>query len=213
MTPTAGGVRRPLWSSTLTQIHARVVEGDASRLAQAISNLLSNAIKFTPPGGRVTVSLERRDREVVLRVCDTGEGIAPHALPHLFERFWQAWTTRTSAPAAGLAWGSRSCATSSRCTAGWWKPESAGRGKGATFTVTLPIHAGSPSLSDPSSGVRSGGRRERHSRGGIGSAAPERGLMTISTRRLAARPSGVAFVATGSRSPSPSVDTREGSTP
>ena len=64
--------------------------GDAQRLQQVVWNLLSNAIKFTPRGGRVQIRLERVNSHVEITVSDTGEGIAPEFLPHLFQRFRQA---------------------------------------------------------------------------------------------------------------------------
>ena len=66
------------------------VKGDAKRLAQVLNNLLNNAIKFTPRGGRVSVELTRADNETVLVVRDTGPGIPPDFLPHVFDRFAQA---------------------------------------------------------------------------------------------------------------------------
>ena len=71
------------------------VAGDAQRLQQVVWNLLSNAIKFTPRGGRVQIRLERVNSHVELSVSDTGEGIAPEFLPHLFQRFRQADSTFT----------------------------------------------------------------------------------------------------------------------
>src|SRR5437016_3177502 len=67
-----------------------VIRGDPERLQQVVWNLLSNAIKFTPEGGRVDVTLQRVDAHLELTVSDTGRGIAPGFLPHLFERFRQA---------------------------------------------------------------------------------------------------------------------------
>jgi PAS domain S-box-containing protein len=68
----------------------RTVSGDAGRLQQVIWNLLANAIKFTPDGGRVDVFVESSNSQVEVRVVDTGQGISPHFLPHVFERFRQA---------------------------------------------------------------------------------------------------------------------------
>src|SRR5262249_39713832 len=71
------------------------VKGDPNRIAQIAGNLVSNAIKFTPPGGKVTVSLERGEHEVRLVVSDTGAGISPEFLPRVFERFRQGDSTST----------------------------------------------------------------------------------------------------------------------
>jgi signal transduction histidine kinase/ActR/RegA family two-component response regulator len=70
--------------------NAGMVLGDPDRLQQVVWNLVSNAIKFTPKGGRVHVALERVNSHAELSVTDTGRGIAPELLPHVFERFWQA---------------------------------------------------------------------------------------------------------------------------
>src|SRR5206468_11255202 len=66
------------------------VSGDPERLQQVLWNLMSNAVKFTGRGGRVQVRLERVNSHVELAVSDTGVGIAPEFLPHVFERFRQA---------------------------------------------------------------------------------------------------------------------------
>jgi signal transduction histidine kinase/CheY-like chemotaxis protein len=82
------------------------ISGDSSRVQQIVWNLLSNAVKFTPAGGHVSVELTQDDGHVVLGVRDTGMGIAPEFLPHVFERFRQAdsSTTRThSGVGLGLA--------------------------------------------------------------------------------------------------------------
>src|SRR5688500_13179520 len=71
------------------------VRGDPARLQQVFWNLLSNAIKFTPRGGRVEVTLERINSHVEIAVSDTGIGIKPEFLPHLFERFRQADASTT----------------------------------------------------------------------------------------------------------------------
>ena len=66
------------------------VAGDPQRLQQVFWNLLSNAVKFTPRGGGVQICLRQVDSHVELTVSDTGEGVDAEALPHLFDRFWQA---------------------------------------------------------------------------------------------------------------------------
>ena len=78
------------------------VTGDPSRIRQLLTNLLDNAIKFTEPGGRVTVRIEQTDAHVRLAVVDTGVGIAPEHLPHIFERFYQADPARS---VQGAGWG------------------------------------------------------------------------------------------------------------
>jgi signal transduction histidine kinase len=76
------------------------VEADPDRIHQVLSNLAGNAIKFTPEGGCVTVSLDAADGEACFSVSDTGPGIAPEQLPHMFEQFWQA--NRAGRHGAGL---------------------------------------------------------------------------------------------------------------
>ena len=84
----------------------KTVSGDAGRLQQVILNLLTNAIKFTPEGGRVDVFIERSNDHMEVRVVDTGDGISPDFLPHVFERFRQAdgaTTRRHAGLGLGLA--------------------------------------------------------------------------------------------------------------
>lgn len=76
---------------------------DRRRIAQVLENLISNALRFTPEGGRVTVRVARHGGGVVCSVADTGVGIAPDELPHLFERFWQARRYRRGGAGLGLA--------------------------------------------------------------------------------------------------------------
>ena len=76
--------------------------GDGDRLAQALTNLIGNAFKFTPAGGVVRLSVEQRDDKVRFEVSDTGAGIAPGDLPHLFEPFWQAKKTAHMGAGLGL---------------------------------------------------------------------------------------------------------------
>jgi two-component system OmpR family sensor kinase/two-component system sensor histidine kinase BaeS len=72
-----------------------LVEADPHRLAQVLRNLLVNAVRHTPAGGAVTVSASTRANEVEVAVSDTGEGIAPEDVPHVFDRFWRADRSRT----------------------------------------------------------------------------------------------------------------------
>jgi signal transduction histidine kinase len=76
--------------------------GDGDRLAQALTNLIGNAFKFTPPGGVVRLSVAERDGKVRFEVADSGPGIAPSDLPHLFEPFWQAKKTAHLGAGLGL---------------------------------------------------------------------------------------------------------------
>lgn len=118
----------------------RTVTGDAERLQQVIWNLLSNAIKFTPDGGRVDVFIEPADDHMEIRIVDTGNGISPNFLPHVFKRFHQgedATTRRHSGLGLGLGIVNQLVALHG----GTVHAASPGVGRGSTFTVRLPIAA------------------------------------------------------------------------
>jgi signal transduction histidine kinase/CheY-like chemotaxis protein len=119
---------------------ADLVTGDPDRLQQVVWNLLSNAIKFTPKGGRVGVRVERDGSDVRVRVSDTGQGIAPEFLPHVFERFRQqdGSTTREH---GGLGLGLAIVRHLVEQHGGQVSAESAGEQLGSTFTFNLPIAA------------------------------------------------------------------------
>jgi PAS domain S-box-containing protein len=126
------------------------VRGDPGRLRQVIGNLLSNAIKFTPPGGRVSVRTEGVAERVRVTISDSGDGIAPEFLPHVFERFRQEHIGRTGPSTPGTAGNPRSIQAGLGLGlaivkhlvedhGGTVTAESEGRGKGATFVVELPV--------------------------------------------------------------------------
>ncbi|HUO85727.1 MAG TPA: PAS domain S-box protein [Thermoanaerobaculia bacterium] len=112
---------------------------DATRIQQVIWNLLSNAVKFTPSKGSVHVSAERQASSVEISVRDTGEGIDPDFLPHLFEPFRQAEDPQTRMH-GGLGLGLSIVRSIAEAHGGTVTARSEGSGKGATFTVTLPVH-------------------------------------------------------------------------
>ncbi|MBW4557841.1 MAG: PAS domain S-box protein [Trichormus sp. ATA11-4-KO1] len=114
-----------------------LVMGDPNRLQQVIWNLLSNAVKFTPQGGRVRVCLERVDSHIQIRVIDTGKGINPKFLAHVFDYFRQADST-TTRKFGGLGLGLAIVRQLVELHGGTVFAESAGEGQGATFTVQLP---------------------------------------------------------------------------
>jgi signal transduction histidine kinase len=122
---------------------SRTVTGDAERLQQVMWNLLSNAIKFTPDGGRVDVVIESADDHVEARVVDTGRGISPGLLPHVFERFRQAEDATTQRH-TGLGLGLGIVRQLVELHGGTVQAASPGEGLGATFTVRLPTAAGAP---------------------------------------------------------------------
>jgi signal transduction histidine kinase/CheY-like chemotaxis protein len=114
------------------------VVGDPARLQQVTWNLLSNAIKFTPHGGRVQVRLARAGEHAALSVRDDGVGIEAGFLPHVFERFRQADSSRTRA-FGGLGLGLAIVRHLVEAHGGTVEAASEGAGKGATFTVLLPV--------------------------------------------------------------------------
>jgi signal transduction histidine kinase len=115
-----------------------IMIGDATRLQQVVWNLLSNAIKFTPEGGRVTVRLTRERDTARLLVIDTGQGIEPDFLPHIFERFQQA-DSSTTRKQTGLGLGLAIVRHLVSLHGGSVWADSEGLGKGATFFVELPV--------------------------------------------------------------------------
>jgi CheY-like chemotaxis protein len=114
------------------------VTGDPGRLQQVVWNLLSNAVKFTPKGGNVQVVVERSNSHVELSVSDTGQGIAPEFLPHVFERFSQA-DRSTTKKYMGLGLGLAIVKSLAELHGGSVRVKSGGEGKGSTFIVSLPI--------------------------------------------------------------------------
>ena len=114
-----------------------LVLGDTQRLGQIVTNLLTNAIKFSDTGGRVTTRLERTGDEVRLIVRDTGHGIAPAFLHRIFAPFEQGDTSKTRSY-GGLGLGLTIVRHLVERHGGSVHAESAGLGKGSTFTVTLP---------------------------------------------------------------------------
>jgi PAS domain S-box-containing protein len=112
--------------------------GDPDRLQQVVWNLVSNAVKFTPKDGRVEVELTRVDAHARLRVKDTGKGIPPSFLPHVFDRLRQADSTSTRAH-GGLGIGLAIVRHLVELHGGTVAAESGGEGQGASFTVELPV--------------------------------------------------------------------------
>ncbi len=114
------------------------VLGDATRLQQVVWNLLSNAVRFTPAGGRVTVVLRRAGAEAEVTVTDTGRGMAPALLPRVFDRFRQG-ESGTMRSHGGLGLGLSIARQIVELHGGTIRAESPGEGRGATFTVRLPL--------------------------------------------------------------------------
>jgi PAS domain S-box-containing protein len=115
-----------------------IVSADSARLQQVVWNLLTNAIKFTPKGGQVQVLLQRVNSHLELSVSDTGIGIPASYLPHVFDRFSQKDSSTTRA-FGGLGLGLAICKQLVELHGGAIRVASQGEGKGATFSVQLPL--------------------------------------------------------------------------
>ncbi len=135
------------------------ITGDPDRLQQVVWNLLINAVKFTPAGGRIQVHLQRVNSHVEIIVSDTGQGIAPDVLPHVFERFQQGDSTSTRRH-TGLGLGLALVRHLVELHGGTVEASSAGEGQGATFTVKLPVAIA---------------RADERGAAGAGTRAPDRG--------------------------------------
>src|SRR5204863_5439676 len=116
-----------------TWLHA-----DALRLEEVIVNLLNNAVKYTPKGGHIWLSLQQEGDRIVLRIRDTGVGIVPDSLPHMFELFTQAPRSLDRSQ-GGLGIGLAVVRKLVEMHGGTVEAQSAGLGKGSEFTVRLPV--------------------------------------------------------------------------
>lgn len=127
-----------------------MISGDANRLQQVVWNLLSNAVKFTQSGGRVCVKVSQRAGVVEVGVSDTGQGIDNEFLPYVFDRFRQADST-TTRQHGGLGLGLAIARHLVEIHGGTIRAESPGAGRGATFTIRLPLlekAVGAPQIAD-----------------------------------------------------------------
>ena len=110
------------------------VDADTGRMEQVLSNLLGNAVKFTPPGGMVEVTAAEVDGRLVIAVSDTGPGVPPDQLEHLFQRYWQAAATATQGSGLGLA-----IAKGIVDAHGGTIEVRSRSGHGSTFSISLPL--------------------------------------------------------------------------
>jgi signal transduction histidine kinase len=151
---TATDVVRPIGTARRIQLTVAVpdsaclVQGDPGRLQQVLWNLLSNAMKFTTDGGSISVNLRASPDSYVVVVADTGIGITPEFLPHVFERFRQADGSMTRAY-GGLGIGLAIVKELTELHGGTVAVSSAGTGLGASFTVTLPAARPAPVPAGP----------------------------------------------------------------
>jgi CheY-like chemotaxis protein len=134
------------------------VLGDPDRLQQVVWNLASNGVKFTPKGGRLEVRLRQDESHVELSITDSGRGISPEFLPHVFERFRQADSTSTRR-FGGLGLGLAIVRHLVELHGGTVSASSAGLDQGATFTVRLPVlsEEGAPRRADGEKGAEQEG--------------------------------------------------------
>ncbi len=132
---------------------AGLIMGDAARLQQVLWNLLTNALKFTPANGQIVVSLQRSNSDVAIHVKDSGIGIDPEFLPHVFERFRQA-DGSTTREHGGLGLGLSIVRNLVELHGGAVSVDSAGVGQGTTFSVRLPMLKGEIYPPSPPEGAR-----------------------------------------------------------
>jgi CheY-like chemotaxis protein/anti-sigma regulatory factor (Ser/Thr protein kinase) len=123
---------------TILDLSVGPVTGDPNRLQQVVWNLLSNAVKFTPKGGRIEVRLQRVNSHLEITVNDTGRGIKPEFLPHVFERFRQADASTTRSH-GGLGLGLAIVKQLVELHGGSVGVKSEGEDRGATFILSIPM--------------------------------------------------------------------------
>jgi signal transduction histidine kinase/CheY-like chemotaxis protein len=116
-----------------------LIYADPTRLQQVVLNLMTNAVKFTPPGGHVSLHVERKGETAVIEVSDTGQGIKPESLPHIFDRFGQS--AGSARRQGGLGLGLTIAHQLVVMHDGKIEAQSEGEGKGSRFRVSLPVVA------------------------------------------------------------------------
>jgi signal transduction histidine kinase len=162
--------------------HGLAINGDMDRLTQVVANLLANAAKYTPPGGVLTISGERRGMHIVLRVRDSGIGISSDMLPRVFDLFAQEEQPLDRAP-GGLGLGLTIVRSLVALHGGTVTAHSAGLGFGSEFVVTLPTHS-PPAFAGEMS-------PRTHAR------VTPRKILVVDDNRLAAELTGVALTKLG----------------
>ena len=136
----AAGAKNIGLDSVIDPMHGVEVSGDANRIQQVLWNLISNAVKFTGKGGQVRVLLKRVHSNLEISVIDTGEGIAPNFLPHVFDRFRQGDASNARRH-GGLGLGLSIVRQLVELHGGTVRAESKGLDQGSTFVVVLPFIA------------------------------------------------------------------------
>lgn len=115
------------------------VLADADRAVQVLTNLIGNAVQYTSEGGKISISAKRLDDEIQISVCDTGIGIPPDHLTHIFDRFYRVDKSRSRQGGGGSGIGLTIARALIEAHGGRIWVESAGEEQGSTFTFTLPI--------------------------------------------------------------------------
>jgi histidine kinase len=115
------------------------VLADEDRAVQVLTNLMGNALQYTPEGGRVSVSASRGNGEIQITVQDTGIGIPPEHLPHVFDRFYRVDKSRSRRLGGGSGIGLTIARALVEAQGGRIWAESEGEGKGSRFVFTLPL--------------------------------------------------------------------------
>jgi two-component system CheB/CheR fusion protein len=133
----------------VSHLSSVTVLADIDRLQQVLWNILSNAIKFTPAGGRVEIVIQAIEDYAEIRVTDTGKGIAPELLPHIFDRFRQGDSSTTKAD-QGLGLGLAIVYHLVQLHGGTVQADSPGQGQGTTITVRLPLRTSPQEFTPPS---------------------------------------------------------------
>ncbi|MDW8065648.1 MAG: ATP-binding protein [Anaerolineae bacterium] len=123
--------------------HLPPVRGDPRRLEQVFLNLLSNAVKYTPPGGRITLRAHEQENYIVIQVSDTGVGIPPSDLPHIFSKFYRVQREGDNTEGTGLGLAIVKSIVERHGGRVWAESEV---GKGSTFTVLLPCRPAHPDI-------------------------------------------------------------------
>jgi CheY-like chemotaxis protein/anti-sigma regulatory factor (Ser/Thr protein kinase) len=160
----------------LAPIH---LHADFTRLSQVFANLLNNACKYTEPGGRIGVTARQQNGQVEVRVRDTGIGIPPESLPHIFDMFTQVDASLERAQ-GGLGIGLTLVRRLVEMHGGTVVAESAGKGKGSEFIVRLPASSALVPTSKPSSPA-----------GGKCPALPKRKILVVDDNKDAADTMGM----------------------
>ncbi len=140
-------------TSTLDRSAASTLMGDPTRLQQVVWNLLSNAVKFTDKGGRIDVVMRPCDSEIEISVTDSGKGIDPTFLPHVFDAFRQEDASNTRAR-GGLGLGLAITKQLVELHGGQIEAKSDGEGRGSRFVVRLPAHSGAPAVDERATSPR-----------------------------------------------------------